>query len=304
MVTTENAAYEKLYYSLWETAQRYKDFTQFRVIGQSHDDRMIPMLEAGEGHACIFCLAGLDGRDRRMPAYLISMAEEYCQAYELDWTIDENYQVRSLLEQVRICFVPLLNPDGYEIYDHGYTVIRNPIYRQMLRMRNLPLPDFHGNARGEDLYRNFPTNYYTRKRVHQEPASENETKAFVSILQEYESLGLLSFGMSAKKIVYCRQNKGFSYNQKSYRAARHLQKCSGYHLEKGITQDNLHGVVPQNFGSPEQFYAEVIRQPSLRIETPAIEENIRDLSAAENHQSREYNEVRLLPLEYIYSLAL
>lgn len=304
MVTTENAAYEKLYYSLWETAQRYKDFTQFRAIGQSHDDRMIPMLEAGEGHVCIFCLAGLDGRDRRMPAYLSSMAAEYCQAYELNWIIGENYQVRSLLDQVRICFVPLLNPDGYEIYEQGYTVIRNPIYRQMLRMQNLPLSDFHGNARGEDLYKNFPTNYYARKRIHQEPASENETKAFVSILQEYESLGLLSFGFSAKKIVYCGQNKGFSYNQKSYRAARHLQKCSGYHLEKDTSRENSYGVRDKSTGSPEQFYAEVIRQPSLRIETPAAEKKVCELSAAEFHQSKEYNEVRLLPLEYIYSLSL
>lgn len=304
MVTAENAAYEKLYYSLWETAQRYKNFTQFRVIGQSHDDRMIPMLEAGEGHACIFCLAGLDGRDRRMPVYLSKMAEEYCQAYELNWILDEDYRVRSLLEQVRICFIPLLNPDGYEIYDQGYSVIRNPIYRQMLKMQNLSLAEFHGNARGEDLYRNFPTNYYTRKRIHQEPASENETKAFVSILQEYESLGLLSFGLSAKKIVYCGQKKSFSYNQKTYRAARHLQKCSGYHLEKDTFRDYPYGINEKSTGSPEQFYAEVIRQPSLRIETPVIEDKVCELSAAELLQSKEYNEVRLLPLEYIYSLEL
>lgn len=304
MITTENAAYEKLYYSLWETAQRYKGFTQFRVIGQSHDDRMIPMLEAGEGQACIFCLAGLDGRDRLMPLYLSKMAEEYCQAYELNWTMDENYQIRSLLEQVKICFVPLLNPDGYEIAVQGYCAIRNPIYRQMLKMQNLPLSDFCANARGENLNKNFPTNYYSRKRIHQEPASENETKAFVNILQEYQSLGLLSFGLSAKKIVYCRQNKGFSYNQKSYRAARHLQKCSGYHLEKGALRNSSDDCHEKSSGSPEQYYAEVIRQPSLRIETPVMENTVSDLSAAEIQQDKGYSEIRLLPLEYIYSLEL
>ena len=48
--------YEKLYYSLWELAGRYSNFIQFRVIGSSHDERMIPMLEIGKG--------------RNVPAYL------------------------------------------------------------------------------------------------------------------------------------------------------------------------------------------------------------------------------------------
>lgn len=134
--------YEKLYFSLWEIGQRYGSFAQFRVIGKSHDDRMIPMLEVGDGQTCIFCLSGLDGTDILMPAYLIQMAEEYCQFYECNWIMDENYNVRSLLNDVRICFVPLLNPDGYEICMRGYKAIRNPIFRQMLRMQNHPHNEF------------------------------------------------------------------------------------------------------------------------------------------------------------------
>lgn len=42
-------------------------------------------------------------------------------------------------------------------------------------------------------------------------------------------------------------------------------------------------------GSPEQFYAEVIRQPSLAIEIPVSHRDI-------------MKEIRQLPLEYIYSL--
>ena len=42
-------------------ASRYSSFCQFRVIGNSHDDRMIPMLEIGTGAQLIFCVAGIDG---------------------------------------------------------------------------------------------------------------------------------------------------------------------------------------------------------------------------------------------------
>ena len=55
MDTVQDKTYEAIYYSLWEAARRYSSFTQFRVIGKSHDDRMIPMLEIGQGDACIFC---------------------------------------------------------------------------------------------------------------------------------------------------------------------------------------------------------------------------------------------------------
>ncbi len=344
-IETERGTYEKIYFSLWETGQRYASFTQFRVIGKSHDDRMIPMLEVGQGNTCIFCLAGLDGGDNRMPSYLLQMAEDYCQFYECEWIMDECYQVRSLLDHVRICFIPLLNPDGYEICRNGYTVIRNPVFRQMLRMQNCPHQSFICNARGIDLKTNFPTNYYVRKQIHQEPASENETKAVIHMFQEYRSAGLLSFGLAEKRIVYYKQNNAFSYNQKSCRMARHLLKHSGSHLERehrsngsfGLAEkrivyykqnnafsynqkscrmarhllkhsgshlerehrSNGDSVSEKSTGSVEQFYAEVIRQPSLMIELPVYSYE----EAWENgYRKKEYSEISLLPLEYIHSL--
>ena len=42
-------------------------------------------------------------------------------------------------------------------------------------------------------------------------------------------------------------------------------------------------------GSPEQFYAELIRQPSLAIEIP-------------EYRKDDMEELRLIPLEYLYSL--
>ena len=156
MLLSEIRTYEKIYYSLWETAQRYGSFAQFRVIGKSHDDRMIPMLEIGTGQTAVFCLAGLNGVDRQMPAYLLKMAAEYCQAYECGWNMREFYDVKELLNKVRLCLIPVLNPDGFELCEKGYTIIRNPIYRQMLRMQNIPFQEFSYNAREWTLRRIFP----------------------------------------------------------------------------------------------------------------------------------------------------
>lgn len=284
-------AYEKVYFELWEMGQRYGEFAQFRVIGKSHDDRMIPMLEIGKGETCIFCVSGLESSDGDLPEHLLHIAGEYCQFYECGWIVEENYDIRKLLNRVRICLTPILNPDGYEIAVHGYGVIRNPVYRQMLKMQDCPIEEFSCNARGVELKKNFPTNYYRRQRVAQEPASENETKALIGIFQEYKSAGLLTFGYSHGRIVYSRQEKGFAYNQRNYKFARYLQKCSGYRLERGRTGTETGRGIEQtaDMGSLEQFYAETIRQPSLAIEIPVTSRDVDQ-------------ELRFLPLEYVYSL--
>ena len=69
MSTEQMGTYEKIYFALWELGQRYGNFVQFRVIGRSHDDRMIPMLEIGKGDTCIICLSGVESGDRNLPEY-------------------------------------------------------------------------------------------------------------------------------------------------------------------------------------------------------------------------------------------
>ena len=225
--------------------------------------------------------------------------KEYTRAWECGWKLEEIYDLRDLFEKWTICFVPILNPDGYEIYENDFFAIRNPIYRQMLRMQEVSCKEFTGNARGTELRKNFPTGYYRRKQIHQQPASENETKALVRLFQDDPGRGLLSFGYAGKRIVYFRQSQAFTANQKSYRMARHLQKCSASDMDK--KNFHLEDVEPagrQGYGSPEQFYTEICHQPAFRIEVPCENE----VHAASIEKKTEYREIHTLPLEYIFSL--
>lgn len=299
MVTMDTLTYEKIYFSLWEAAQRYGKFTQFRVIGKSHDERMIPMMEIGKGQECVFCIAGISGTDRQMPGYLLDIVKEYCQTYEAEWKLEEFYDVKQLLDEIRLCFIPIVNPDGYEVCGKGYSAIRNPVYRQMLRMQKVPCQEFSYNARGMDISKNFPTSYYTRKRIYQEPASENETKALIRIMQEYKSKGLLSFCQSQKRIIYYKQPQAFSYNQKSFRLARHLKNRTKYRLEKNTWEPEEERGKGKSTGSLEQYYGEITKQPALEIQQPAPSFEECDLK---ERKEAEYQEIHILPLEYLFSL--
>ena len=255
METVQEKTYENIYYLLWEAAQRYQKFTQFRVIGKSHDDRMIPMLEIGTGDLCIFCIAGFSGTDGQMSDRLAETAVELCRNYECGWTVQEFYEVRKLLDQTRLCIIPVVNPDGYEICRKGYGTVRNPIFRQMLKMQDVPCDEFVCNARGMDP---------------------------------------LVFCSSGKKIIYYRQEQGFSAGQKGYRLARHLKKCTRGKLER-YSMDYEKQSDRRNMGRPEQFYGETIHQPAFRIEIPVTGKN-------REEEKKEIQEIMMIPLECIYSL--
>lgn len=300
MINTDKTfcTYENIYYEMWEITGRYTEIAQFQVIGKSHDDRMIPMVQIGKGAETIFCIAGLSGRDQCMPVYLMHMLKEYVKAWECRWKLENLYDLRVLLEDWKICFIPLLNPDGYEIYEKDFYAIRNPIYRQMLRMQEIPCKEFICNSRGVNLRKNFPTQYYRRKQIHSQPASENETKALVKVFQENTGRGLLSFGYSERQIVYFRQSQSFAANQKSYRLARHLQKQAGLNADKAKYHlDDVEPTGKRGYGSPEQFYAEICRQPAFRIEIPR-----RSRGNEMVPDPAEYEEIHTLPLEYLFSL--
>ena len=289
-------SYEKIYYSLWELAGRYSSFCQFRVIGNSHDDRMIPMLEIGTGAQLIFCVSGIDGTQVLLPELLLEMAGEYCRAYECRWQLEDFYEVQKLLDKIRVCIIPLLNPDGYEICLGGFETIRNPIYRQMLRMQSILAREFGYNARGMDISHNFPTIHYIRSRMGEEPASENETKALIRIIQEYGGRGLLSFGQSGREIIYYHSQQGIGSLPKSYRLARYMQKSSSYRQEKEQLTETSN---PQfkGMGTPEQYYIQTKKQPAFRIKVPAPGEKM-----GKESKKIIYEEIHLLPLEYIFSL--
>ena len=197
----------------------------------------------------------------------------------------------------------MLNPDGYEIYEKDYFVIRNPIYRQMLRMQDTPCKEYFCNAHGMNIQKNFPTSYYKRYRIAHEPASENETKALIRILQEYQGRGFLSFCQAGKRILYYRQPQAFASNQKSVRFARYFQKASGFRTERFTLNKQVGKNEGAGEGSPERFFAEVIKQPSFRIELPFPYEN-RDTEEQKdlNGFKQAYFQIHTVPLEYIFSM--
>lgn len=289
MITLEKRySYQDIFTSIHQLSQTYSDFVICRIIGQSHDERLIPMIRIGMGEETLICTAGVHGRETVNPVLMLKMVEEYCEAYRHHLRID-NIDVHALLNRFSICFIPLVNPDGYEIALRGFTAIHNPILRQTIRMKRIEADCWKYNARGVDINRNFPCESYIQQQITEYPASENETKALMNIFKDYKSVGYVDFHSRGKVIYYYRNSMSFLYNRKSQRIAKYLQKLSKYTLGKKEEEFLSH----LSGGNSVNYYSEIIQKPAITIET--VEEQA-GFPLSTSYQEETYQEIRTIPL--------
>ena len=292
MITlNQSYTYEELLRNLQESGTQYPESTIYKKVGESHDERPIPMLRVGLGLDTLILTSGIHGKESINPVLLTRMAQEYCQAYQ-DNSYMGNYQVRELLNHCSICFLPIVNPDGYVIATESFSAIRNPILRQACKMRGVDWPYWKYNARAVDINRNFPCKSYIQQQFGEYPASEQETQTLIRVFEQWDTIGYLDFHSRGRIIYYYRQAMPFSYNQRNHKLARYMQKLSNYSLGKQEEEylSRLNG------GSPVNYYSELLHKPAITVET--VEENA-DFPMDPSCQERTYEEIRMLPLEII-----
>lgn len=291
MVLNKHYTYEEITQDLLELAGAYKEFSVFRTVGISHDERKIPMIRIGLGMDTLVLTAGIHGRESVNPVLLTKMAEEYCIAYGDDRMI-QGYSVRELLDKCSLCILPVINPDGYEVAIRGYDAIRNPVLRQLCKIRGVEHGEWKYNARGIDINQNFPCHSYTHQKVGEYPASENETQALIRVFEEYDTVGYLDFHSRGRVIYYYRQAAPFSYHQKNHKLARYMQRLSDYSIGK---REDLYHAYTEG-GTPVNYFSELLKKPAITVETV-------EASAAfpldPAYQEQTYREIQVLPLEII-----
>ena len=285
-----NDTYEEMYARLHKLARQYPQFIHLESIGISHDNREILALTMGNPRKVLFCTAGIHGRETINPVILIQIMEEYAHAYQIDLPVPGHpYSIRELLWEYGICFVPLVNPDGYEIASRGFGQIQNLRLRQNLRIQNIPSREWKGNARGVDINRNFPCRSYHPRNPGDSPASENETAALIHLFQIYDSVGYVDFHSRGKIIYYYRHAMSGTYNSYSQRLAKYLQDLSHYEIAK--MEDEF--LTLYSGGNSVNYYSEVPKKPALTVET--VEESASFPLQAKYYQET-YKEIQYIPL--------
>lgn len=292
---SQRYSFDDICLSMRTLADCYGEFSLCRIVGMSQDDRAIPMFRLGLGEKNLIVSAGIHGREAVNPVLLLRMIEDYSQAFRFHRKIS-GYDVAELLKEYAILFIPVVNPDGYEIARLGFGAIANPIYRKMSREKKISHQNWKYNARGVDINRNFPCKSYVQQQLWEYPGSESETQMLMRVIQDYETAAYLDFHSRGKIIYYYRGAMPHTYNQRCRRYARKIQALCGYAL--GRREEELLSKV--SGGNSVHFYSENTGNPAITIETLPLEASF---PTGVVFQEEAYREVRAIPLGLLSALS-
>lgn len=282
-------SFEELEEKIKNTTTLYLDI-RVGIFGESEDHRPLYELEIGSGEKAVIILGGVHGRESVNPAVLLQIIRDI--GYLLK---QEDPVVTDLLKEYRLVFIPLLNPDGYEIAKEGFSAIRNEKLRKEAIEKNICSKEWKANARGVDLNRNFPSISYQAESEEDYAGSEAETRALIRLIRENTNGGMLDFHSRGEIIYYYRKAMGDDYNARQLQLAEYLAEESGYSL--GTVEDEFAG--GGIGGNTVHFYSEYTKMPAITVETVPSEA---EFPLSPYLQGKVYEQIKNLPMVFLMGL--
>lgn len=276
--------YGDILYNLIVLRNLYPKLIHIESAGVSHDNREIPLVKVGKGEEGPVFIAGVHGRESINPIVLTAVIETYARRY---YSCGEH-----LLEQYALFFMPILNPDGYEIATKGYLSIKNPELRADCQKKYGDNRLYKYNARGIDINRNFASVSFSENEHSGTANSENETKALINACKMHRYMGMIDFHSRGRAIFYYRSAMDREYNKRQYDIAHRLSEYSGYGLypEQDENPDNQSG------GNTVHYFSEEFGLPALTIES--VEEDA-EFPLNVEYQQSVFDELKDIPLKFL-----
>lgn len=174
-----------------------KSFEGVFSIGKSVEGRDIYVIPVGRGANTAVFAAAFHALEYLTAAALLEFAKQY-------------RSMRGYLDDIRVFFIPMINPDGVEIATHGLDP-KNELHRELIRCCGII--DYRGtwqaNARGVDINHNFDADWQP---IYDKPApsrwggrypgSEPETQALIQFLDGLKPQLFIAFHSQGKEIYY------------------------------------------------------------------------------------------------------
>ncbi len=265
---TKDIGYEQMMTDLQELAVEYPGLIGLSSAGTSYEGRDIPVVTLGKGSKFVYSQANTHAREHQTTNFVLECLDVFAYAYETRTAVD-GYDVRSLLNEFTIVFLPRVNPDGANIAQNGFDAAKDPVaLRAMTDVSGKGASNWKANAQGTDINRNFPC-YWAQ--LGTGPASEGyggpyacsapETGAVISAMKLHSYVCFLDIHMAGNKIYFCNPGIDSSFYDRSKAFAQKLCNKTGYEL---AYSDNI-----KNDHSGAAYARNEFRKPSLTVELTA-----------------------------------
>jgi len=282
----EDISYGEIMRRSIRLSRTYSHLLSLKSLGFSHDGREIIAIYLGDiSNKKVLFTAGVHGRENINPVVFLMIIEEYCKRYESDTELKE------CLEKLTFVFVPVVNPDGYEIAKKGFGAIRNRLFEEYCKSFGIPSRMWKYNARGVDINRNFNVKSFRPTVNMPYSSSENETIILEKFFIENKPVGYMDVHSRGKVIYWYRNTMSEIYNIKQYNIARKLAKLCNY----GLVSPELELDEGGNGGNTVHFASEMMEIPAITVET--VDDDV-DFPLDINNYEKVFSEIKELVLKF------
>jgi g-D-glutamyl-meso-diaminopimelate peptidase len=233
--------YEKMMKDLSLLSQKNSDMLDLVSIGKSTLGKEIPAIKLGKGKKHVLLVGSHHGREWLTTSLLMKMIETYADAYHKGYEV-KNFNP-TILDEVSIWFVPMLNPDGVEIQQKG--MMSFPLIHQQLLLEmnenDLNFKRWKANGIGIDLNRQYPagwkdiegdppySSFHYYKGV--KPLEAVEVRALVKFILEEDPLISIAYHSSGR-VIYWSYKNDKRVKKRDQSIALKLSDLTSYELAK------------------------------------------------------------------------
>lgn len=190
----------------------------------------------------ILLLGGMHARENYSVVMVMKQLDELLYAYHTDGRFGP-YDLKTLLQNVDITFIPTMNPDGMHITHYGIQGFSNA--SSLEEMKNIPgqFRFWKANARGVDLNKNFDDgnwhleNSYWMSEIPASggykgpyPESEPETQALQKFVREKRFLLAISFHSMGEVFYWADTDTHDVFENKDTQIIQKMHSLTGYQI--------------------------------------------------------------------------
>ena len=245
--------------------RKYGEAISYTSMGKSVEGRELYAVKIGKGDQKLLVVGSVHAREWMTSYLLMNLLELYLEARQEGKRVGA-YNIRKMLQDATITFVPMLNPDGVDLVLNG---VGDRDKASLMHM-NENIEDFSrwkANIAGVDLNRQFNADWADTDSK-EAPSFENykgdsyldqpESQALAALAEQEDFDITVAYHLSGSVIFWYYHQEGANY-RRDLRIARRIRWITGYKLVKEEDSDE----VAAGF---KDWFVKVYKRPGYTIE--------------------------------------
>lgn len=232
--------YEIMEQDIKELAKAYPDLIKYQVIGKSEYGRNIYAVSLGNGPSVVQINGSHHAREWMTTMVNMNMLEQYAQAYKNGKSID-GFNVKSIINQSTIWFIPMVNPDGVTLQQFGLKKFPSSDHKALIKANDgsMDFRRWKANGKGIDLNRQYDADWeniccnpgrpYFKNYKGPRQNYAKETIAMVDFINKTKPEIVVSYHSSGEILYWNFHQSGSRYNR-DHSLAKQIGKMTGYSL--------------------------------------------------------------------------